>query len=331
MCAIMKRICCYRPDRSLHPLIAAWVPPEGIAVEIVDSGELQERKPGLQIASQIGRCDGLLYENRSWALREPALSNIPDLKVVATTRLFPKEIFDIDAVRGHNIEILAPGSRIWDECEASYFLENLGREIGLIAKQNAALGGYLVPFGGRPFQEATIGIFGIEKMFQKYVETWVRNGAKIVIAAKSPRRVREYLPNVEVSDFESLADRCDIAMPLSLTNHRNRGLMSSDLIGRLKPTAVCVDYSVLGAYDYPALYWALTNRRIAGYVYNFFRGILNHMDHFSSLPNVHVSKNQGGAPGYYEAAMIATLEDMADYLLGRSAKYALRSLQRKAS
>ena len=173
-----------------------------------------------------------------------------------------------------------------------------GLTIGLLRKMPEAdralrAGGTSAGLMGREIAGRTVGVIGTGRIGTRVAQLFLAFGAKVIAASRTEKEDVRAM-GVEYVSLEELMARSDIVTLHTPSNPSTRGLISRELIDRMKPTALFINCARGPIVDSAALADALNEGRIAGAgidVYNVEPPIpqdepLLHAKHTILLPHV---------------------------------------------
>lgn len=129
--------------------------------------------------------------------------------------------------------------------------------------QAARTGGTGAALRGQEISGKTVGIMGTGAIGLKTAQLFLAFGAKVIAYSRSKRSEAEAMGITYVS-LEELMEQSDIVSLHVPSNGETRGMISKELIGRMKPTAILVNVARGAVVDNKALAQALEERCIAG-------------------------------------------------------------------
>lgn len=129
--------------------------------------------------------------------------------------------------------------------------------------QAARTGGTGAALRGREICGKTVGIVGTGAIGLKTAQLFLAFGAEVIAYSRSKRPEAESLGLTYVS-LEELMERSDIVSLHVPSNGETKGLISKELIGRMKPTAILINVARGAVVDNAALAEALEKKQIAG-------------------------------------------------------------------
>lgn len=144
----------------------------------------------------------------------------------------------------------------------------IGMTISLLRKMNVCdetvrNGGTNAGLVGREIAGRTVGIIGTGRIGMITAKLFLAFGAKVIAYSRSVNPEAEKLGIPYVS-LETLMQTADIVSLHTPNNASTRGMISSDLIALMKPTALFINCARGPIVDAHALADALNNERIAG-------------------------------------------------------------------
>lgn len=129
--------------------------------------------------------------------------------------------------------------------------------------QAARTGGTGAALRGQEIGGKTVGIVGTGAIGLKTAQLFLAFGAKVIAYSRSKRPEAESMGITYVS-LEELMAQSDIVSLHVPSNGETKGLISKELIGRMKPTALLINVARGAVVDNQALAQALEEGRIAG-------------------------------------------------------------------
>jgi phosphonate dehydrogenase len=266
--------------KALKPLVVVthWVHPEvadylsRFCDAVIPSREEQVFPPR-QVAELASRAEGLIACMAD-RVDDAFLARCPRLRVVSAT-LKGYDNFDAGACARRGIWLtVVPDTIIAPTAELA-----IGLTIGLMRKITAGdasvrSGGYA---GWRPrlygagLSGATVGIAGMGQLGQAIARRLA--GFEAAIAYYDERRLgarTEQALSVSSRSLEDLAATSDVFIAALPLTGRTRHLVSTELIGRMRPGAFVVNVGRGSVIDEDAITTALQSGRLGGYAADVF-------------------------------------------------------------
>jgi len=224
------------------------------------------------------------------------LEAAPDLKVVGVLRAGVENV-DVAAATARGVLVLNTPGRNADAV-ADFTVGVLIAEARNICRGHHGLkhGRWLreYPNSGRipDLPGKTVGIVGLGEIGRKVARRLA--GFDMSILAYDPF-VREAPAGIRMVDLPTLLSQSDFVTVHARLTPETEGLISSELIGRMKPTAYLVNTSRSALVDEQALYEALRDNRIAGAALDVFGQEPPGEDHpLVRLENVTITPHMAG-------------------------------------
>jgi D-3-phosphoglycerate dehydrogenase len=214
---------------------------------------------------------------------ESVLAAAPRLRLLGCCRNEPEATVDVGAASALDMPVLfTPGRNAVSVAEytiglmltaarhiaEAHHLLRHTRELTAVADPRQGItsewslkpGAPFSRFAGPELHGRTLGLVGLGAIGRELARRCLALGMAVV--AFDPFAAPE--PGVERGDLLETAARADFLVLAAKVTPESRGLVSSEVLGTLKPTAFFVNTSRAALADYDALVEALRARRIAG-------------------------------------------------------------------
>ena len=181
-------------------------------------------------------------------------------------------------------------------------------------------------FTGVELRGKTLGIVGLGKIGQAIADR-VR-ALEMHVLASDPYVTAEQaaLHGVELADLPALLSVADVITVHVPLTRATRGLIGTEALARVKPTALLLNVARGGVVDEAAVAEALTEGRLAGAAFDVFEHEPPIGSPLLTAPNALLSPHLGASTA---EAQVAVAEEIADQVLdvlgGRPARYAVNA------
>ncbi|KHQ51324.1 D-2-hydroxyacid dehydrogenase family protein [Mameliella alba] len=270
------------------------------------------------VARALADCTVIVAMRERTPFPASLLRRLPRLKLLVTTGMRNRSI-DLQAAADLGITVCGTGAAGNPAAELAWggllaFMRQLPEEVA-----NFRAGGPWQTGLGRSLQHKRLGIVGLGKLGRQMARFGQAFGMEVCGWTRSDLEARAETLGIEPVDLPGLFASSDvITIQLSLVDG-TRGLVSADLLGRMRPDAVLVNTSRGPIVDEAALIAALEGQRIGGAVLDVFDHEPLPADHaYRRLTNVLATPHIGYVTQenyrvYYREAV----ENVANWLEGR--------------
>jgi phosphoglycerate dehydrogenase-like enzyme len=250
------------------------------------------------------------------------LGRLTDLELIAQTGSRAAHV-DVGAATGHGIAVaVMRGAEGGSVGAAELTIALMLAVLRDVPRYDAELrrGGWPVPFG-RVLHGKTVGLLGVGKVGGRVARIARAFEAHVLAHTPTLDDARAAALGVEAASAERVFEESDVVsvhLPLS---PETRGLVSGELLARMKPTAVFVNTARGAVVDEAALVEALAEGRIAGAGLDVFAQEPLPADHpLRALPNVVLAPHAGWPTDFAFDSFVAATADLIEaYLRGDSA------------
>ncbi|WP_300531237.1 D-2-hydroxyacid dehydrogenase family protein [uncultured Mameliella sp.] len=270
------------------------------------------------VAQALADCAVIVAMRERTPFPASLLQRLPRLKLLVTTGMRNRSI-DLQAAADLGVTICGTGAAGNPAAELAWggllaFMRQLPEEVA-----NFRAGGPWQTGLGRSLQHKRLGIVGLGKLGRQMARFGQAFGMEVCGWTRTDLAARAEKLEIEPVDLPGLFASSDvITIQLSLVDG-TRGLVSAELLGRMRPDAVLVNTSRGPIVDEAALIAALEGRRIGGAVLDVFDQEPLPADHaYRRLTNVLATPHIGYVTQenyrvYYREAV----ENVANWLEGR--------------
>jgi D-3-phosphoglycerate dehydrogenase len=293
-------------------------------VQLAGWGQTQEELTEEQLIEAAQGCEVLISEVEEITAR--VIDSLPDLKLIGCTRANPRTV-DVDAATRRGIPVFhAPGRNAQSVAELTVLLM-IGVARKAFEAERFVRDGKWTPDGEMPYLKfrgdemcsKVVGIVGYGAIGRKVGAMCNAMGCKI--AAFDPF-VTEAPDYVDLCTLDELMARADFVTVHCAVTDKTRGMISRDLIAKMKPTAFFVNTARAAVVDEEALIEALAEKRIAGAGLDVFMDEPLAKDSpFFELDNCVLLPHIGGASHdvtRHHSVIIS--EAISDYLSGKGVR-----------
>ncbi|MEG0512410.1 MAG: NAD(P)-dependent oxidoreductase [Clostridia bacterium] len=184
---------------------------------------------------------------------------------------------------------------------------------------------------GTSLEGATLGIVGMGRIGARVADFGRVMGMRICYAARTPKPVRDALGDKQLC-LEALMSQADFISLHCPQTAQTQGMISREMLARMKPTAMLINTARGPIVDESALLDALRNQRISGAALDVFAGEPQINPVFFTLDNVLLTPHVGANTIQTRRLMAeAASERILDMLSGRIPKNLLNpSVLKKA-
>jgi len=297
-------------ERSSRILLADRIAPEGIQLlEEADGIEVDDRA-GItesELLSVVSGYEALIVRSRTHVTAE-VLEAGTRLKVVGRAGVGVDNI-DVETARQRGVVVLnAPGGNVISAAEFAFALMlALVRRIPQADASLRAGRWERSRFRGSELNGKTLGLIGAGRIGSEVAKRAQAFGMQVVVhdPCVSPERAREM--GVELMTLAALLQSADVVSIHTPLNDETRGLIGSDQLKLMKPTAYLVNAARGGVVDEVALAAALEEKNLAGAALDVFEQEPVSADHpLLKLENVVAVAHLGAAT--HEAQMHSGIE-----------------------
>ena len=270
------------------------------------------------VAQALADCAVIVAMRERTPFPASLLQRLPRLKLLVTTGMRNRSI-DLQAAADLGVTVCGTGAAGNPAAELAWggllaFMRQLPEEVA-----NFRAGGPWQTGLGRSLQHKRLGIVGLGKLGRQMARFGQAFGMEVCGWTRTDLAARAEKLEIEPVDLPGLFASSDvITIQLSLVDG-TRGLVSADLLGRMRRDAVLVNTSRGPIVDEAALIAALEGRRIGGAVLDVFDQEPLPADHaYRRLTNVLATPHIGYVTQenyrvYYREAV----ENVANWLEGR--------------
>jgi len=197
------------------------------------------------------------------------IEKLPNLKLLVTTGKRNASI-DLEAARDHEVTVCGTGGGGLSTAELAIalmlaFARHLREEF-----QTMRPGGAWQTTLGFDLEGKTLGILGLGNLGARVARIGAAIGMRPIAWSQNLSEERARAHATERVSKDELFRRADVLSIHSVLSARTRGLIGSDELAQMKPTALLVNTSRGPIVDEAALLAALRERRIAGYAADTF-------------------------------------------------------------
>lgn len=270
------------------------------------------------VAQALADCTVIVAMRERTPFPASLLRRLPRLKLLVTTGMRNRSI-DLQAAADLGITVCGTGAAGNPAAELAWggllaFMRQLPEEVA-----NFRAGGPWQTGLGRSLQHKRLGIVGLGKLGRQMARFGQAFGMEVCGWTRTDLAARAERLGIEPVDLPGLFASSDVVtIQLSLVDG-TRGLVSADLLGRMRPDAVLVNTSRGPIVDEAALIAALEGQRIGGAVLDVFDQEPLPADHaYRRLTNVLATPHIGYVTQenyrvYYREAV----DNVANWLEGR--------------
>lgn len=214
------------------------------------------------------------------------LAQLPNLKLLITTGARNRSI-DLDAARAQGVVVCGTGAAGNPAAELAWagllaFMRQIPQEAA-----NFRDGGPWQAGLGRSLYGRRMGIVGLGRLGRRMARIATAFGMEVCGWTRNDLEARAADLGITPVTLPELFETSDVVTIQLVLAEETRGLISGDLLGRMKPDGVLVNTSRGPIVDEAALVQALTDGRIGGAVLDVFDTEPLPLDHpFRRLPNV---------------------------------------------
>jgi len=286
-------------EHSSRVLLADQIAPEGIRLlEEADGIEVDDRA-GItesELLSVIGGYEALIVRSRTHVTAE-VLEAGARLKVVGRAGVGVDNI-DVGTARQHGVVVLnAPGGNVISAAEFAFALMlALVRKIPQADASLRAGRWERNRFRGAELHGKTLGLIGAGRIGSEVAKRARAFGMQVVVHDPylSPERAGEM--GVELIALAALLQSADVVSIHTPLTDETRGLIGSDQLRLMKPTAYLINAARGGVVDEVALATALEEKKLAGAALDVFEEEPVSADHpLLKLDNVVAVAHLGAA------------------------------------
>ena len=286
-------------EHSSRVLLADQIAPEGIRLlEEADGIEVDDRA-GItesELLSVIGGYEALIVRSRTHVTAE-VLEAGARLKVVGRAGVGVDNI-DVGTARQHGVVVLnAPGGNVISAAEFAFALMlALVRKIPQADASLRAGRWDRNRFRGAELHGKTLGLIGAGRIGSEVAKRARAFGMQVVVHDPylSPERAGEM--GVELMALAALLQSADVVSIHTPLTDETRGLIGSDQLRLMKPTAYLINAARGGVVDEVALATALEEKKLAGAALDVFEEEPVSADHpLLKLDNVVAVAHLGAA------------------------------------
>ncbi len=266
----------------------------------------------------LQNADGLLCAMGD-PMDEATLSQATRAKMLANFAVGVNHV-DLDAARAHGLSVSNTPGVLTDataDIALTLILMTLRRaaEGERLARSGAWTGWTPTQLLGRDLGGRTLGIVGMGRIGRATARRAAAFGMRILYTNRSDIDPGLPAERRELPDLMAQADVISLHCPGSA---ENRGLISADLIGRMKPEAYLINTARGDVVDEPALIRALETRAIAGAGLDVFAKEPRIPDALRALDNVTLLPHLGSATEETRIAMgMKCVENLSAHFEGR--------------
>ncbi len=287
-------------------------------------GQTQKELTEDELISAAKGCEILITEVEDITAR--VIDSCPDLKLIGCTRAVPRNVH-VNAATEKGIPVFHAPGRNAQAVAGLTVLLMIGVARKVFEAEHFVRDGEWTPDGEMPYLkfrgdemcDKVVGIVGFGAIGRKVAAICNAIGCKI--AAFDPF-VTEAPDYVELCTLDELMHRADFVSIHCAVTDETRGMISKDLIAKMKPTAFFVNTARAAVVDENALIEALSEHRIAGAGLDVFMDEPLPADSpFFKLDNCVLLPHIGGAShDVTRHHSIIISEAIADYLSGKGAR-----------
>jgi D-3-phosphoglycerate dehydrogenase / 2-oxoglutarate reductase len=258
-----------------------------------------------------------------------SLERAPNLKLVGIARGGPVNV-ELPAAKARGVKVVnTPGrnaSAVADFTIASIMagLRHLVEAHHSVADGSFSRRFYHRDFVGRELSEVTVGVIGYGAIGRKVVRILTAFGSRVLVydpyASLDPN---DEAQGARLVSFDEVIAQSDVVTLHPRVTPETRGMISRDVIGRMKHGAFIVNTTRGEILDYDALYDGLTDGRLSGAALDTFPNEPPAADMpLLQLPNVILSPHIAGASRRsIDLAAEMLTEEVVRFLDGRPAIY----------
>ncbi|NWC48102.1 D-2-hydroxyacid dehydrogenase family protein [Pseudomonas edaphica] len=220
------------------------------------------------------------------------LQGLPKLKLLVTGGMRNAAI-DIAAAKALGIQVCGTDSYKQAAPELTWALI-MASTRNLLAEANSLrAGGWLVGLGGDLYGK-TLGVLGLGSIGQKVAQFGQAFGMRVIAWSENLTPERAAEAGVSWVSKRELFEQADILSVHLVLSERSRGLVDTQALGWMKPSARLVNTSRGPIVDEQALIEALSAGRLAGAALDVYSEEPLPVDHpFRRLPNVLATPHVG--------------------------------------
>ena len=278
-----------RLKKSLEVIYENWMETRSL----VSADEMVDRIQGQDIEVLVVEADFVFRD---------VFERADKLKLVAACRGTVTQI-DVAAATEHGVVVLnTPGRNAISVAELT-----IGLMLSLVRKIPAAhrmvmSGGYSDPITpyialrGTELAGKTVGVVGFGASGQQVAQRLIAFDTSLLVYDPYIDPLEIKMMGAKPIELEELVSRSDFITLHCPAVPQTKGMISAELIAKMKPTAYMVNLTSAGVIDRDAIVEALKQGKIAGAAFDVFDTLTVPPDHpFLELDNVILTPHIGGA------------------------------------
>lgn len=225
---------------------------------------------------------------------EYVLSRLPGLKIIGKYGV-GIDMIDLDAMRRHGKCLgwtAGVNCRSVAELTVSFAIALLR---GVMAANREVLAGTWRQYIGGQLSGRVVGIIGCGYIGKDLVHLLKPFGCSILV--NDIRHFGDFYAehDIEAVALEALLARADVVTLHVPLDHSTRGMLTSERLSLMKPTAILINAARGGLVDEAALKAALMGKRLAGAAFDVFAVEPPHDNELLALPNFLATPHIGGS------------------------------------
>lgn len=247
------------------------------------------------LLSALGTAEAVLIRSATQIDTE-ALAAAPQLRVVARAGVGLDNVDIKAATRAGVMVVNAPTSNIISAAELTIaHILSLARHIPAAHSSLSAGKWQRSAFNGTELFEKTLGIIGLGRIGTLIAARMQAFGMKIVAYDPYVTATRAQQLDVELLPLNGLLARSDFITIHMPKTAETTGMISTEQLGMMKPTACIINVARGGLIDEDALFTALSNKAIGGAGLDVFSSEPPVDKRLLDLPNVVVTPHLGAS------------------------------------
>jgi phosphoglycerate dehydrogenase-like enzyme len=266
------------------------------------------------LAERLALFDIVCVMRERTALPRGLIGRLPKLKLIASTGAINAAV-DVAAAREHGIEVVYTGYSSTPTIEMTWALI-LASQRHLLLEVSAVRSGRWQQTIGGDLHGRTLGLLGLGNIGSAVARIGVAFGMRVIGWSQNltPEKAKA-VGAVAVSKEQLLSDSDIVSIHL-LLSRRTRGLIDSNALAMMKPTAWLINTSRSAIVEETTLLDALRLRRIAGLAIDVFDSEPLPKNHpFRTLENVIATPHLGYvAESLYRTFYGDTVRNIVDWL-----------------
>ncbi|EEX12126.1 D-isomer specific 2-hydroxyacid dehydrogenase NAD-binding [Citreicella sp. SE45] len=245
------------------------------------------------VAAALSDCTVIVAMRERTPFPESLLKRLPNLRLLITTGARNRSI-DLEAARALGITVCGTGSAGNPAAELAWagilaFMRRLPQEVA-----NFRAGGPWQNGLGRSLQGRRLGVVGLGKLGRRMARFGQAFGMEVAGWTRTDLETRAAELDVLPLDLPELFATSDVITVQLALVPGSRGMISAELLGRMKPDALFVNTARGPLADEAALISLLEAGRIGGAVLDVFDTEPLPLDHpFRRLDNVQATPHMG--------------------------------------